>query len=72
MILPAEAQPLLEALSPVFTAPARFMGIAANIDDGATAQRLLAGLPAVRLPRLAVLRVDNEYRDRGLDLMPIR
>jgi putative transposase len=40
---------------------------AANADDGSTASRLLAGLPAARFPRLAVIWADNKYRDKGLD-----
>lgn len=40
---------------------------AANADDGSTASRLLAGLPAARFPRLAVIWADNKYRNKGLD-----
>src|SRR4028119_1817800 len=40
---------------------------AANADDGTTAPRLLAGLPAVTFPRLAVVWADNKYRNKGLD-----
>ena len=40
---------------------------AANVDDGATASRLLAGLPAARFPRLSVTWADNKYRNEGLD-----
>lgn len=40
---------------------------AANADDGTTAPRLLAGLPAVTFPRLAVVWADNKYRNRALD-----
>jgi putative transposase len=40
---------------------------AANADDGTTAPRLLAGLPAVTFPRLAVIWADNKYRNRALD-----
>jgi putative transposase len=41
---------------------------AANADDGATAPRLLAGLPAATFPRLAVVWADNKYRNRALGL----
>ena len=40
---------------------------AANLDDGATAPRLLAGLPAVTFPRLAVVWADRKYRNSRLD-----
>ena len=40
---------------------------AANADDGSTASRLLAGLPAARFPRLAVIWADDKYRNKGLD-----
>lgn len=40
---------------------------AANADDGATAPRLLAGLPAVTFPRLAVIWADRKYRNNTLD-----
>ncbi len=40
---------------------------AANADDGATAPRLLAGMPAAAFPRLAVVWADNKYRNKGLD-----
>jgi putative transposase len=40
---------------------------AANLDDGATAPRLLAGLPAVAFPWLAVVWADRKYRNSGLD-----
>jgi putative transposase len=40
---------------------------AANLDDGATAPRLLAGLPAAAFPRLAVVWADRKYRNSGLD-----
>ena len=40
---------------------------AANADDGTTAPRLLAGLPAVTFPRLAVVWADNKYRNKALD-----
>jgi putative transposase len=40
---------------------------AANADDGATAPRLLAGLPAVTFPRLAVIWADGKYRNKVLD-----
>lgn len=40
---------------------------AANADDGTTAPRLLAGLPAVAFPRLAVVWADNKYRNRALE-----
>jgi putative transposase len=40
---------------------------AANLDDGATAPRLLAGLPAVAFPRLAVVWADRKYRNSKLD-----
>ncbi len=40
---------------------------AANADDGTTAPRLLAGLPAAAFPRLAVLWADTKYRNRSLD-----
>jgi len=40
---------------------------AANLDDGATAPRLLAGLPAVTFPRLAVVWADRKYRNSKLD-----
>src|SRR3954454_19141390 len=40
---------------------------AANLDDGATAPRLLAGLPAVAFPRLAVVWADRKYRDSEPD-----
>lgn len=40
---------------------------AANVDDGATAPRLLAGPPAASFPRLSVVRADREYRNRKLD-----
>jgi putative transposase len=36
---------------------------AANLDDGATAPRLLAGLPAAAFPRLAVVWADRKYRN---------
>ena len=39
---------------------------AADADDGATAPRLLAELPAVAFPRLAVVWADNKYRNRAL------
>ena len=39
---------------------------AANADDGTTAPRLLAGLPAVAFPRLAVVWADNKYRNKAL------
>lgn len=40
---------------------------AANADDGTTAPRLLAGLPAVTFPRLAVVWADSKYRNAALD-----
>lgn len=40
---------------------------AANLDDGATAPRLLTGLPAVTFPRLAVVWADRKYRNSKLD-----
>ena len=40
---------------------------AANPDDGATAPRLLAGLPAAAFPRLAVVWADRKYRNSQLD-----
>ena len=40
---------------------------AANADDGTTAPRLLAGLTAVRFPRLAVVWADNKYRNKALE-----
>ena len=40
---------------------------AANLDDGATAPQLLAGLPAVAFPRLAVVWADRKYRNSKLD-----
>ncbi len=40
---------------------------AANLDDGATAPRLLAGLPALAFPRLAVVWADRKYRNSQLD-----
>lgn len=40
---------------------------AANLDDGATAPRLLAGLPAAKFPRLAVIWADRKYRNGALD-----
>ena len=40
---------------------------AANADDGTTAPRLLAGLPAVTFPRLAVIWADGKYRNKALD-----
>jgi putative transposase len=40
---------------------------AANLDDGATAPQLLAGLPAVVFPRLAVVWADRKYRNSKLD-----
>ncbi len=40
---------------------------AANADDGTTAPRLLAGLPAATFPRLAVVWADNKYRNRALE-----
>jgi putative transposase len=40
---------------------------AANRDDGATAPRLLAGLPAAAFPRLALIWADNKYRNKALD-----
>jgi putative transposase len=40
---------------------------AANLDDGATAPRLLAGLPAVTFPRLAAVWADRKYRNSKLD-----
>jgi putative transposase len=40
---------------------------AANADDGATAPRLLAGLPATAFPRLAVVWADRKYRNATLD-----
>ena len=40
---------------------------AANRDDGATASRLLAGLPAVTSPRLAVIWADNKDRNQDLE-----
>jgi putative transposase len=40
---------------------------AANADDGATAPRLLAGLPAARFPRLSVVWADRKYRNNRLD-----
>jgi putative transposase len=40
---------------------------AANLDDGSTAPRLLAGLPAVTFPRLAVVWADRKYRNSKLD-----
>lgn len=40
---------------------------AANLDDGATAPRLLAGLPALAFPRLAVVWADRKYRNSKLD-----
>ncbi len=43
------------------------VGTAANADDGATAPRLLAGLPAAAFPRLAVVWADTKYRNRSLD-----
>jgi putative transposase len=39
---------------------------AANADDGATAPRLLAGLPA-SFPRLSTLWADRKYRNKKLD-----
>ncbi len=39
---------------------------AANLDDGATAPRLLAGLPVVAFPRLAVVWADRKYRNSKL------
>jgi len=40
---------------------------ATNADDGTTAPRLLAGLPAVVFPRLAVVWADRKYRNSSLD-----
>jgi putative transposase len=40
---------------------------AANADDGTTAPRLLAGLPAVVFPRLAVVWADGKYRNKAPD-----
>jgi putative transposase len=40
---------------------------AANADDGTTAPRLLAGLPAAAFPRLAVVWADRKYRNNSLD-----
>jgi putative transposase len=40
---------------------------AANADDGATAPRLLAGLPAASFPRLSVVWADRKYRNNKLD-----
>lgn len=40
---------------------------AANLDDGATAPRLLACLPAAAFPRLAVVWADRKYRNSKLD-----
>ena len=40
---------------------------AANADDGATAPRLLAGLPAASFPRLSVVWADRKYRNDKLD-----
>lgn len=40
---------------------------AANADDGATAPRLLAGLPAAAFPRLSVVWADRKYRNHALD-----
>lgn len=40
---------------------------AANADDGATAPRLLAGLPAASFPRLSVVWADRKYRNSRLD-----
>ena len=40
---------------------------AADADDGTTAPRLPAGLPAVVFPRLAVVWADNKYRNKALD-----
>lgn len=40
---------------------------AANVDDGATMPRLLAGLPAASFPRLSVVRADRKYRNEKLD-----
>jgi putative transposase len=40
---------------------------AANLGDGATAPRLLAGLPAAAFPRLAVVWGDRKYRNSELD-----
>lgn len=40
---------------------------AANLDDGATAPRLLSGLPAVAFPRLATIWADRKYRNSRLD-----
>jgi putative transposase len=40
---------------------------AANADDGTTAPRLLAALPAVTFPRLAVVWADTKYRNKVLD-----
>ena len=40
---------------------------AANADDGTTAPRLLAGLPVVGFPRLAVVWADTKYRNKALD-----
>lgn len=40
---------------------------AANLDDGETAPKLLAGLDADRFPRLAVVWADKKYRNNNLD-----
>jgi putative transposase len=40
---------------------------AANADDGTTAPRLLAALPAAAFPRLAVVWADRKYRNNSLD-----
>jgi putative transposase len=40
---------------------------AANCDDGATAPRVLAALPAAAFPRLSVVWADRKYRNDALD-----
>lgn len=40
---------------------------AAHADDGTTAPRLLAGLPAAAFPRLTVVWADRKYRNSTLD-----